>query len=199
METNYESVDFNYLSINQENGLIELRSQKVIIETFDCIELIDLVHINVYEVWGGFENSKRLEVRSATSVFPEECMKVDGHWKCKNGTLIVPTSHHLCVLIREKVISEFCIISMSGLEQKASRRWNNKAMGVVKKNNNYRYCPPKYTMIYSASVIKEKGRHMWDFSSPTEIDSIDNLNYLIAIKDNIAIHWRSIVYKSQDN
>jgi hypothetical protein len=54
-------------------------------------------------------------------------------------------------------------------------------------------------MIYTASVISEKGRYMWDFYNPAEIDSSENLNYLIAIKDNIAMHWRSIVYKSLDN
>ena len=199
MEADYESVNFSDLSINQKDGSIELRSQKIIIETFDCINLIDLVRINVYEVWGGFENSERLEVRSAPSVFPEECVKVDGNWKCKNGTLIIPIYHHLCVLIREKVISEFCIISMRGLEQKASRRWDHKAMGVVVRTNNYQYCPPKYTMIYTASVISEKGRYMWNFANPAAIDSNENLNYLMDAKDKIAMHWRSIVYKGSNN
>ena len=199
MEINFKAMKFYDLCINEENGLIELRSDGLITGVFKSINLIDLVYINVYEVWGGLGNSKRIEVRSATSIFSEECVKVDGHWKCKNGTLIIPSTHHLCVLTRDKAISEFCIITTRGLATKASRRWNNRAMEVVKKTNNYQYCPPKYTQIYSASVISEKERYMWDFSNPIEIESSETLNYLIAIKDYISMHWESIVYHDADN
>jgi hypothetical protein len=187
------------LYINQENGLIELRSKGAIIEAFECINLIDLEYVNVFEFWGGYDNLERLEVRSAISGFSEDCVKVDGHFKCKNGSLIIPTSHHFCMLIREKVISEFCIITMRGLDTKASRRWNIKAMEVVKDKNNFKYTPPKYTHIYSSSAIREKGRYMWDFSNPIEIMSSETLNYLMDIKNYISNIWKYNVYGESDN
>jgi len=199
MEIKLETLKFYDLCINEENGNMELRLDGVVKEIFKYINLIDLVYVKVFEVWSGFENSKRIEVRSATSIFSETCVKVDGHWKCQDGNIIIPCTHHLCVLTREKAIAELCIITMRGLATKASRRWNNKAMQVVKKNNNYQYCPPKYTHTYSASVIREKERYMWDFSNPSEIESSETLNYLITIKDYISMNWDSIVYHSVDN
>lgn len=93
-----------------------------------------------------------------------------------DGTILVDTRNHFCLLLRDKGITEAAIISMSSTQAKKSRKWMTRMSTMQVAGSKGLFTPPMFSQIWKITTVPESNeKGNWRGFQINHVRQVDNV------------------------